>query len=43
MGVDVGMDFINQIDGLECIMVDENNKIHTSTNIKLDPIEDEKE
>jgi thiamine biosynthesis lipoprotein len=41
MGVDVGLDFINQINGLECIIVDENNKIHTSTNIELDPIEDE--
>ena len=41
MGVEVGLDFINQIDGLECIIVDKNNKLHTSTNIKLNPIENE--
>ena len=41
MGVNVGLDFINQIDGLECIIVDENNKIHTSLNIVLNPIENE--
>ncbi|MEQ6119218.1 FAD:protein FMN transferase [Reichenbachiella sp. MALMAid0571] len=41
MGVEVGLDFINQIDGLECIIVDKNNKLHTSTNIRLNPIENE--
>lgn len=35
MGVDVGLDFINQLDGVECILVDENNKLHTSKNIIL--------
>lgn len=35
MGVDVGLDFINQLKGVECILVDENNKLHTSKNIIL--------
>lgn len=41
MGVNVGLDFINQIEGLECIIVDKNNEIHTSMNIVLDPMENE--
>ena len=35
MGIDVGLDFINQLKGVECILVDENNKLHTSRNIIL--------
>lgn len=35
MGVEVGLDFINQLKGVECILVDENNKLHTSRNIIL--------
>ena len=35
MGVETGLDFINQLKGVECIIVDEQNKIHTSNNIKL--------
>ncbi|MGB5419792.1 FAD:protein FMN transferase [Algibacter sp.] len=35
MGVDVGLDFINQLKGVECVIVDKNNKLHTSKNIKL--------
>ncbi len=35
MGVGTGLDFINQLKGVECVIVDSNNKIHTSTNIKL--------
>ncbi|MCF8274855.1 MAG: FAD:protein FMN transferase [Flavobacteriaceae bacterium] len=35
MGVDVGLDFINQLNGVECIIVDKNNKVHTSKNINL--------
>ncbi len=35
MGVEVGLDFINQLKGVECILVDENNKLHTSKNIIL--------
>lgn len=35
MGVDVGIDFINQLKGVECIIVDADNKIITSKNINL--------
>ena len=35
MGVDTGLDFINQLKGVECIIVDENNKVITSKNIEL--------
>lgn len=39
MGVEVGLDFINQLKGVECILVDINNKVHTSDNIVLKPNE----
>ena len=35
MGVTTGLDFINQLKGVECIIVDESNKVITSENIKL--------
>lgn len=35
MGVEVGLDFVNQIKGLECIIVDDKGEIHTSKNIDL--------
>ncbi|PCI08384.1 MAG: thiamine biosynthesis protein ApbE [Flavobacteriaceae bacterium] len=35
MGLDVGVDFINQLKGIECIIVDDTGKTHTSTGIKL--------
>lgn len=35
MGVETGLDFINQLKGVDCIIIDEQNKIHTSKNIKL--------
>ena len=35
MGVDVGLDFINQLKGVECIIVDKESKFHTSSNINL--------
>jgi thiamine biosynthesis lipoprotein len=35
MGVDVGLNFINQLKGVECIIIDNNNKVHTSNNINL--------
>lgn len=37
MGVETGLDFINQLKGVECIIVDKDNKIITSNNIKLKP------
>ncbi|MCF6307142.1 MAG: FAD:protein FMN transferase [Flavobacteriaceae bacterium] len=36
MGVKTGLDFINQLKGVECIIVDEANKVHSSKNIKLE-------
>ncbi len=35
MGIAVGLDMINQIKGLGCIVIDDNNKIFTSKNIQL--------
>ena len=35
MGIDIGLDLINQINGLECIIVDDNDDIYTSKNIRL--------
>jgi len=35
MGVKVGLDLINQMKGVSCIIVDDNNKIFTSRNINL--------
>lgn len=35
MGVETGLDFINQLKGVDCIIIDEENKIHISNNIKL--------
>ncbi|MCB0464508.1 MAG: FAD:protein FMN transferase [Aequorivita sp.] len=39
MGVDTGMDFVNQLHGVECIIVDKDNKIITSRNIELNELE----
>jgi thiamine biosynthesis lipoprotein len=35
MGVEAGLNLINQLPQLGCILIDDNNKIHTSKNIKL--------
>jgi FAD:protein FMN transferase len=35
MGLDTGLDFINQLPGVECVIVDDNGKIFKSENIKL--------
>ncbi|WP_338376705.1 FAD:protein FMN transferase [uncultured Flavobacterium sp.] len=35
MGVEVGLDFVNQINGIECIIVDDKGAIHASKNIDL--------
>ncbi len=37
MGVDTGLDFINQLKNVECIIVDAENKVITSNNIELKP------
>jgi len=34
-GKDVGLDFINQLDGVECIIVDDQGKVHYSKNIDI--------
>ncbi|WP_439152932.1 FAD:protein FMN transferase [Winogradskyella sp.] len=36
MGVEIGLDFINQLKGVECVIVNKDNKILTSNNIELD-------
>lgn len=38
MGINTGIDFINQLPGVECVIVDDQGKIHKSKNIKLNPI-----
>jgi FAD:protein FMN transferase len=35
MGIQVGLNMINQIKGIECIIIDDNDTIHTSKNIQL--------
>lgn len=35
MGITAGIDMINQVKGVACIAIDDNNKIFTSNNIKL--------
>ncbi len=35
MGIRVGLDMINQLKGIGCIIIDDQNKIYTSRNIKL--------
>jgi thiamine biosynthesis lipoprotein len=35
MGIKVGLNMVNQVKGLACIIVDENDKIYTSKNIHL--------
>jgi FAD:protein FMN transferase len=35
MGIKVGLDMVNQLKWLSCIIVDDNDKIHTSKNINL--------
>lgn len=35
MGVRVGLDLINQMQGIACIIIDDNNRVFTSKNIKI--------
>lgn len=35
MGINAGLDMINQIKGLSCILIDDNDKVYTSKNINL--------
>lgn len=41
MGVDTGLNFINQLKGVECIIIDKNNKMLTSKNIQLNSIQND--
>ncbi len=34
LGVEAGLDFINQLGGVECIIIDENNHVHYSSNVQ---------
>jgi len=35
MGIKAGIDMVNQVKGLACIIIDEIDRIHTSKNIHL--------
>ena len=35
MGIHVALDMINQVQGISCILIDDNNKVYTSKNINL--------
>ena len=35
MGIHAGLHLINQLPGISCIIIDDNNKLHTSSNIKI--------
>lgn len=35
MGIRTGLDLVNQVKGLACIIIDDNNKLYTSKNIQL--------
>jgi thiamine biosynthesis lipoprotein len=39
LGVEVGIDLVNQLKGIECIMVDDTGKIHSSKGIDIKKIE----
>lgn len=38
-GVDAGLNFINQLKGIECVIVDDKGKIHTSNGIHLEKMD----
>src|SRR4029079_11546393 len=35
MGINVALDMINQVQGMSCILIDDNNQVYTSKNINL--------
>lgn len=35
MGIRVGLDLVNQLPGVACILIDEKNRLHSSANIKI--------
>jgi thiamine biosynthesis lipoprotein len=38
MGVEVGLNRINQLPGVECIIIDDKGKIYTSENVQINKI-----
>lgn len=43
MGIDTGIDFVNQLDGIECILVDEQGKVYYSKNIQKNELPEKNE
>jgi thiamine biosynthesis lipoprotein len=41
MGVDTGLDFVNQLNGVDCIIIDENSKMISSKNVQLNPLKND--
>lgn len=41
MGKDTGLDFVNQLKGVECIIVDENNTVIPSNNLELNSLKND--
>lgn len=41
MGVDTGLDFVNQLNGVDCIIIDENNKMISSKNVQLNTLKND--
>ena len=39
LGVEVGLDLVNQLKGIECVMVDDKGKIHSSKGIDINKFE----
>jgi FAD:protein FMN transferase len=35
MGIKVGLDLINQMKGIACIIIDDNDRLYTSNNIRI--------
>ena len=38
LGVDIGLNMINQLNGVDCIIIDNNNKIIKSRNIEINDV-----
>ena len=38
MGIAAGINLINQIKGVECVIIDENDRLYTSTNVKVNEL-----
>jgi thiamine biosynthesis lipoprotein len=35
MGISVGLDLVNQLQQLACVIIDDNNRLYTSSNINI--------